>query len=150
MGKKRTTRLNNIREEELMDIVRITQQNNNKFFIEIEDHITQDVAEAVAILMRRKDIDKSIWMREITVDLDFYEPRKCLYWLTGGDNEWVKLHNYKKSWSDCETIFVDEFDFVIRWILKKSKNLNDIKEGFIEHLNLPVIYEFALSQNLIK
>jgi len=54
------------------------------------------------------------------------------------------------NWSECDTHFVQEFEFVIRWILKKSKNLKDIKNGFIEHLNLPVLYEFALSKNLIK
>lgn len=118
--------------------------------MEIEDHITQDVAEAVAILMRKPKIDNSVWSKEINFDVDFLDPRKCLYWLTGGDNEWIKLHNYNKPWVECDTYFVEEFEFVIRWIVKRSKNLQDIKNGFVEHLNLPVLYEFALSKDLIK
>ena len=100
--------------------------------------------------MRKPKIDNSIWSKEINFDCEFLDPRKCLYWLTGGDNEWIKLHNYNKPWIECENQFVEEYEFVIRWIVKKSKNLQDIKNGFIEHLNLPVLYDFALSKNLIK
>ena len=149
MGKKCFARNNNTKEE-ILDVIIISEKNNGQVFFEIEDHITQDVAEAVAILMRKPQIDNSIWYKEINIDLDQIDPRKCLYWLTGGDCEWIKLHNYKKPWIEYENHFVQEFEFVIRWIVKKSKNLKDIKRGFIEHLNLPVLYEFALSKNLIK
>ena len=149
MGKKRFTRNNSIKEQ-ILDTVTISEKNNGQVFFEIEDHITQDVAEAVALLMRKRNIEKSIWLKEMSFDVDFLDPRKCLYWLTGGDSEWIKLHNYKKPWVECDSQFAEEFEFVIRWIVKKSKNLQDIKDGFIEHLNLPVLYEFALSKNLIK
>ena len=149
MGKKRFTRSNNIKEE-LLDVIRIIEKENGQLFFEIEDHITQDVAEAVAILMRKPNINTSIWSKEIEVDLDLIDPRRCLYWLTGGDNEWVKLHNYKKPWNQCDDYFLQEFDFVITWILKKSKTLEDIKNSFIEYLNLPTLYECALKKNLVK
>jgi hypothetical protein len=149
MGKKRFTRHNSVKEQ-ILDAVTISEKNNGQVFFEIEDHITQDIAEAVAIMMRKRNIDNSVWLKEMSFDVDFLDPRKCLYWLTGGDNEWIKLHNYNKPWVECDTYFTDEFEFVIRWIVKKSKNLQDIKNGFIEHLNLPVLYEFALSKNLIK
>lgn len=149
MGKKRFTRNNSIKEQ-ILDTVTISEKNNGQVFFEIEDHITQDVAEAVALLMRKRNIEKSIWLKEMSFDVDFLDPRKCLYWLTGGDSEWIKLHNYSKPWVECDTHFAEEFEFVIRWIVKKSKNLQDIKDGFIENLNLPVLYEFALSKNLIK
>jgi len=149
MGKKRFTRQNNIKEE-ILDVVRIIEKENGQLFFEIEDQITQDTAEAVAILMRKSRVDMSIWLKEINVDIDLIDPRKCLYWLSGGDNEWVKLHNYKKPWIECDNLFCDEYEFVVRWILKKSKNLKEIKDGFIEHLNLPTLYEFSLSKNIIK
>jgi len=95
MGKKRFTRNNNIKEE-ILDVVIVNEKNNGQVFFEIEDHITQDVAEAVAILMRKPQINNSIWSKEINIDLDHIDPRKCLYWLSGGDNEWIKLHNYNK------------------------------------------------------
>lgn len=149
MGKKRTTRQNNFKED-ILDVIRIIENDNGQTFYEIEDVITQDVAEAVSILMRTPGVDNKIWMKEINVDLDLIDCRKCLYWLSGGDKEWIKLSNYKKPWIECDNYFKEEFEFVVRWILKKSKNLKDIKESFIEHLNLPTIYEFALSKNLVR
>ena len=149
MGKKRFTRINNSKEETL-DVIRIIEKDNGETFFEIQDVITQDAAEAVAIMMRITNFDPSIWSIQITVDLDNISPRKCLYYLTGGDKEWIKLTNYSKPWVYCDDIFENEFEFVIRWILKKSKNLKEIRDSFREHLNLPTLYEFALSKNLIK
>jgi len=146
MGKKRFTKT----KEQTLDVVIISQKNNGQVFFEIEDHITQDIAEAVAIMMRKRNIDNSVWLKEVNFDVDCLDSRKCLYWLTGGDNEWIKLHNYNKPWVECDHEFEKEFEFIIRWVVKKSKNLQDIKNGFIEHLNLPVLYEFALSKDLIK
>lgn len=149
MGKKRSTRLNNIKEE-VLDVVRICENEKGQVFFEIDDYITQDIAEAVAIMMRKENIDKSIWSKGIKIDVESMDSRKCLYWLSGGDNEWIKLHNYKKPWIECDSYFANEYDFVVRWIIKKSKNLEDIKNGFIEYLNLPTLYEFALSKNILK
>jgi hypothetical protein len=149
MGKRRFTRQNNIKED-ILDVVRIIEKEDNLIFFEIEEIITEDTAEAVAILMRTNYVSQSVWLKEININLDSIDPRKCLYWLTGGDKEWIKLDNYNKEWNECDHIFAEEFEFVIRWILKKSKNLKDVKDSFIEHLNLPVLYEFALSKNLIK
>ena len=146
MGKKRFTKT----KEQTLDVVIISQKNNGQVFFEIEDHITLDIAEAVAIMMRKRNIDNSVWLKEVNFDVDCLDSRKCLYWLTGGDNEWIKLHNYNKPWVECDHEFEKEFEFIIRWVVKKSKNLQDIKNGFIEHLNLPVLYEFALSKDLIK
>ena len=148
MGKKRFTKSNNIREE-VLDVIRVIEKENGRVFFEIEDHITQDAAEAVAILMRKPNLDKTFWGKEIRVDLDLVDPRKCLYWLTGGDNEWVKLHNYKKPWNECDDLFVEEYDFVISWILKRSKTFGDVKKYFIEYLSLPTLYEFSIKNNII-
>jgi hypothetical protein len=149
MGKKRSTRLNNFKDE-VLDVIRISENEKGQIFFEIDDYITQDIAEAVAIMMRKDNIDKSIWSKEIKIDVESMDSRKCLYWLSGGDNEWIKLHNYKKPWIDCDSFFLNEYDFVVRWVVKKSKKLEDIKNGFIEHLNLPILYEFALSKNIIR
>jgi len=149
MGKRRLARQNNIKED-ILDVVRIIEKEDNRIFFEIEETITEDVAEAVAILMRKNNVSDTVWSKEISVDIDTIDPRKCLYWLTGGDREWIKLDNYRYSWVECDQFFSDEFEFVIRWIVKKSKTLRDMKDSFIEHLNLPVLYEFALSKNLVK
>jgi hypothetical protein len=61
-----------------------------------------------------------------------------------------ELEHYEKTWSDCYLIFQEEFGISIMNIIKKSKKLKDIREEFKRCLNLPIIYDFALSQNLIK
>jgi hypothetical protein len=149
MGKRRFARQSNFKEE-ILDVVRIIEKKNNRIFFEIEDIITEDIAEAVAIMMRQKGINQTVWNKELNLDIDTIDPRKCLYWLTGGDREWVTLNNYNKPWNQCDHHFADEFEFVVRWIIKKSKTLGDIKESFIEHLSLPVLYEFAINKNLVK
>jgi hypothetical protein len=149
MGKKRLTRQNSIKED-VLDAIKIIEKEDGRIFYEIEENITQDVAEAVSLMMRNPRVDKSIWKKELNIDLDTVDCRKCLYWLTGGDKEWIKLTNYSKPWNECDQLFVDEFEFVIRWILKKSKTLSEIRNSFIEHLNLHVLYEFALSKNIVK
>ena len=35
-------------------------------------------------------------------------------------------------------------------IVKKSKTLLDIRNAFVKYLNLPVLYNFAISKNLIR
>ena len=107
MGKKRSTRLNNFKDE-VLDVIRISENEKGQIFFEIDDYITQDIAEAVAIMMRKDNIDKSIWSKEIKIDVESMDSRKCLYWLSGGDNEWIKLHNYKKPWIDCDSFFLNE------------------------------------------
>ena len=35
-------------------------------------------------------------------------------------------------------------------IIKDSKKLSEVRDGFIKYLNLPIIYDFAMSRNLLK
>jgi hypothetical protein len=160
MGKKRFFKQSNLREE-TVDFVRIIEGGNNKIFYEIEDiltknenksvGVTEDTAEIVAILMRKGDnINKNIWNKEFTVDIESIDVRKCLYWLSGGDREWVTLNYYNRPWNECDNEFAEEFEYLVKWIIKKSKTLGDIKKSFIEHLNLPVLYEFAINKNFVK
>jgi hypothetical protein len=32
--------------------------------------------------------------------------------------------------------------------LKKSKTMNDVRNGFLKYLNLPILYEFALENEI--
>ncbi len=150
MGKKRFTRQNSIKILEIQDAVKINQTENGKIFFEFYNHITDDVAEAVAMMMRTDGIDKKLWEVELEFDLDLIQPRKTLYWLSGGDREWIKLTNYKKPWCEVESYYEYEYDHIIRWIVKKSKNLSEIRDKFIQYLNLPTLYEFALSKNFVR
>lgn len=148
MKRKRVTK-NNIRITE-SNVVRITEEINGQLFFEIGNEVTTDLAEAVAIMMRFKRVEQSIWDRKINVNFDTIEPQKALYWLSGGDNEWITLQNYNRPWPQCLLDFQEEFGIMVISILKKSKTLGDVRDGFLKYLNLPVLYEFALSKNLLR
>lgn len=148
MKKKHFAKIQNDEASIESSFVRINLEINGQSFFEIGNELTTDIAEAVAIMMRKK-IDDSIWSKDFSIDYETIEPRRALYWLTGGDSEWISLHNYKQPWSKCDLDFQEEFGFIIISILKKSKTLGDIRDGFIRYLNLPVLYEFALSRNFV-
>ena len=150
MSKKRFTKTGSVRVLTNSNFVRITEEVNGQLFFEVGSEITTDIAEAVAIMLRIQNIDESIWSKELPIKIEDVEPRRALYWLSGGDKEWISKQNYNRPWSECDIEFQEEFGFMIMSILKKAKNLNDIRNGFVRYLNLPVLYEFALSKNYIK
>ncbi len=129
--------------------LKISQLEKTLIF-EIGIETTTDLAEAVCLMMRKIDNDHKIWDSLINVNLEEISPERSLYWLTGGKNEWNHLENYNKSWSDCYLEFQEEFGSLIINILNKSKSLKDVREGFSKYLNLPTLYDFAMSKSLIK
>lgn len=128
----------------------VIQRQNGKTFFEISNEITTDLAEAVSIMMRNRLKSDLIWETEVDYDIKEINPIKALYWLSGGKEEWGTLKNYKKPWHECNLLFQEKFGNTVLDIMKKSKNLKDIKDGFAKHLNLPTIYDFAIYQDLIK
>ena len=123
----------------------------NKWFFEIGKELTTDIAEAVSLLVRECDSNDQIWEVEIKdINTEDIAPEKSLYWLSGGYKEWKSLENYNRPWCDCYLEFQEEFGFTILNIVNRSKTLGDVREYFIENLNLPVLYDFALSKNLVR
>jgi hypothetical protein len=123
----------------------------NEWFFEIGKELTTDITEAVSILMRECDNNDQVWDIEIKkINTSDITPEKCLYWLTGGHKEWKSLENYNKPWCDCYLEFQEEFGLVILNAIRLSNTLGDVRNYFIENLNLPVLYDFALSKNLIR
>ena len=128
----------------------VISKDDNRWCFEIGNEITMDIAEAVSILMRR-DIDENIWQMEIgDIDIETVSPEKRLYWLTGGYNEWRTLENYNRPWCDCYLDFQEEFGFLVINIIRRSRTLMDIRNNFIKYLNLPVLYDFAISKDLVR
>lgn len=122
-----------------------------KYYFEIENNTTYDIAEAVSMIMRLKSKwDNFEWNTKVS-NIDYYniDPSKCLYWLSGGYDEWLNGSNYKKQWRDCALEYQEEFGPIVISILEKSKTLKDIKDGFIKHLNLSILYNFAIEKNMI-
>lgn len=123
----------------------------NEWFFEIGKELTTDITEAVSILMRECDNNDQVWDIEIKkINTSDITPEKCLYWLTGGHKEWKSLENYNKPWCDCYLEFQEEFGLVILNAIRLSNTLGDVRNYFIDNLNLPVLYDFALSKNLIR
>jgi len=152
MKRKRIT-LEKQQEKEILNQreLRVTKEGNDYFF-EIGPEMTSDVAEAVSILMRKIDWNDPIW--ETTIDKKMiYEnitPEKSLYWLSGGYKEWNTLDHYNRPWCDCYLEFQEEFGFLIVNLVKKSKTLLDVRNAFMKYLNLPTLYNFAISKNMVR
>lgn len=128
-------------------IMRVSKEENVYFF-EIGNETTCDVAEAVAIMMRKVDWQDPVWDIEyVTSSVD---PEKALFWLTGGYTEWRTLENFNRPWCDCYLEYQQEFGELIFNISTRNTTLRGIREGFVEHVSLPDLYEFALSRDFIK
>ncbi len=144
-----------ILEHELSEIlfsdekIKISKSNKTTIF-EIGKETTTDISEAVCLMMNKLDNNHEIWNTTIEFNSEEIQPERSFYWLTGGHLEWKSLENFIKPWSECYLIFQEEFGLSLINILKKSKNLGEIKRGIRKSLNLPLLYEFALSKNLIK
>lgn len=145
---------NKIKEEisELLDknFLNVSKKNGCLTF-EIEGEVTSDLAEAVSILMNKNiDINDPIWEKEVeNINLYNIVPEKTLFWLSGGYKEWDNLLHYKKPWSECYIYFQEEFGFMVINSIKRSKKLKDIRDYFIKYLNLPILYDFAISKDFI-
>ncbi len=149
MKKKKVAvmRTNNIWES---NIIKITKEHSDYYF-EIGREITIDLAEAISIMMRLKSKwNDDVWNIQLG-EIDYYniDPSKCLYWLSGGDEEWILGNNYKKYWHECQLEFQEEFGLVVLSILKKSKTMKDIRDGFLKHLNLTTLYDFAIDKKIV-
>ncbi len=122
------------------------------YFYEVGDETTTDLAEAVSILMRVVSYDDKIWSIELNSEMinESIIPEKALYWLSGGKKEWNSMDHYKYSWCDSHVDFQEEFGELVIDIVRGSKTLADIRNGFIKHINLNIIYDFALSRNMIR
>ena len=150
--KKKKVLLRNELSEGVFNEDRVIISNfGDELIFEIGNEITSDVAEAVSILMRRLDYNDVIWKTELkNIVVENITPEKSLFWLTGGYKEWDRLENYKKSWVDCYLDFQEEFGFLVIRSVRRAKTLKDIRDSFLRYLNLPVLYDFAVSRDLVR
>ena len=133
------------------DNTTIISREGNEWFFEIGKEMTTDLGEAVSLLLRNCDASDEVWKTDIKeMNIDNISPEKSLYWLTGGEKEWKTLENYNRPWCDCYLDFQEEFGLLVVSIIKRSKTLEDMRKHFIEYLNLPVLYDFALSKKFLR
>lgn len=124
-------------------------KSTDNYIFEIGNQITNDLAEGVSILMSIGENDPNIWNLEIDSENIELTPAKTLFWLSGGESEWSENSNYKIPWCECFPDFQEEFGILVINIVKGSKTLADIRDGFRKHLNLPILYDFALHREII-
>ena len=135
-----------LNQEEVLKITKI----DDIYLFELDGESTSDVAEAVSILMDKIDWDDQIWNISIGEKNKKVSPVKSLFWLSGGYDEWIKLYNYTTPWSECHSYFNNEFGSLIIYIVSVSNTLLDVRNGFMKYLSLPVLYDFAISKNIVR
>ena len=119
------------------------------FLFDINGKITDDVAEAVAIMIYQNiPSDNNAWSTNIkNVDLFEIDPKRSLYWLSGGDIDWSS-NNYRKEWHECVGEFSEKFSEIVFEMVQQSKNMLELKEKFQKDLNITILYEFALENKI--
>ena len=132
------------------DRIRVSEELNGELFFEIENELTSDISEAIAIVINKGINDSNFWKTPFNINVDNISPDKTLYWLSGGDNEWLEKMHYSKSWSDVYLNFQEEFGMLIINTILKAKNFGEIRSEFVKKLNLTTIYEFSLDKGFIK
>jgi len=110
----------------------ITEESGQMFF-EIGNEVTNDIAEAVALLIEKKIDDPTIWDIRIGVNREI-SPIKSLYWIMGGDKIWGSGKGRIDGWGICGSIFEEEFGDDITYIVKNSVKLSDVRDAFVAKL----------------
>lgn len=147
--KRRRTVLENeeiIFKREGINIVNIGGQ----IIFEIKEHITLDLAEAISLAMNEDFEESEFWSLPVQIFDKTIISEKALYWLSGGDKEWVTLENYSDSWYNCYSDFCSKWEPAIIDIISKSETLLDIKLGYKKRLNLVTLYDWAISKGFVK
>lgn len=151
--KRKRTDVDTKKSKKILDqeILKVVKEGSDTFF-EIGEETTSDVAEAVSILMRKVEWNDPVWNMEIGREIicENIVPKNSLFWLTGGYVEWNSMSHYNRQWKECCSEFDEEFGFLLIGVVKRSRTLSDIRNGFVKHLSLPILYNFAISRNMIR
>ena len=130
------------------DMYFFDSQNKNLLHFSTNDYLV-----AVSALMKIKDIynfDK-LWELKITDTMRFnINVKNALYWISGGDREWIQNNMYNNTWDNCSELFIKNFENILYKINEESITLGGCRDAIIKYLALPNIYEFALRKKLLK
>jgi hypothetical protein len=113
---------------------------------------TSDILEATAALMHSKALwsNKDLWSIRVSEN-DLYEsdPVNALYWLSGGDSEWVDGFRYKHKWSEVVDVYANKFEEDLFGYVSNCSSLGDIRSIYCSEFKLRYFYEFALANDFI-
>lgn len=122
----------------------------NQIIFEMQQHTTTDLAEIVAIMMKNNINDEEFWKLPTSQFDKNIQPDKSIYWLSGGDSEWILLDNYSDTWYNCCNDFCNKWQNLVINSVQNSTTLGDIRKNFTEKLNLLTIYDWAISKGFVR
>lgn len=114
---------------------------------------TVDPAEAAAALMRSAYLagNKELWHLAVTEsDLDLVHTRNVLYWLTGGDREWMFGTNYKVKWDRAADVFEDALADRVLYAVQSCSTLGELRDSLQRNFKLLETYELMLENNWVQ
>lgn len=130
------------------DRVGIYEFAGGGYMYEVDGEVTIDPAEAVAMMMHLR-VDGP-WHLEVGGSRVDSVPERCLYWLSGGDTEWVLLEHYRLPWPACYPDFCERWGAQVAAVAESSRTLGDIREGFRSRLGLVLLYDWCVSAGLVR
>lgn len=131
----------------------ISLESLNYYVILDDTFATHNPLEFVAYLLRNHKVDgptNSAWDFSITSD-DWdrsYFP-SAIYWLSGGDREWIYGRYYTKEWAEVRDFYCNYFSPLFYDSLHNVETLGDVLSIFREKFNLALFYEFGLAYSMI-
>lgn len=114
---------------------------------------TVDPAEAAAALMRSTYLqcNKELWSLAIADrDIDLVQARNVLYWLTGGDREWMFGTNYKVKWDRAGDMFEDALADRVLYAVHSCTTLGELRDSLQQNFKLLETYELMLENNWVQ
>lgn len=136
------------------DNVNIDIYSNGLLFIKIKSEITNDLVEAITIMMKDKCFDgHEIWNTKIPkhISCDNIDVEKCIYWLTGGNKAWdIKNGMYNTKWIDIASDYEYIIGSEIKVLFKKSKTFGDLRDRLTRKFPMIRIMDLAVFFNIIK
>lgn len=122
-------KLSNAFEKLIIDI-----DDGGNYFFEIKTEITNDISEAVVIMMNDRCFNEhEIWKTNIPHSIKSQDIRidKTIYWLTGGDRAWINKNAlYNIKWSDISIEYENILRQEIEHIFNSSKTFGDLRDNY--------------------
>lgn len=128
-------------------------EKNGNFFFEIKSEITNDISEAVAIMMSDKCFDNhDVWNTPIPKNITScdIDTEKTIYWLTGGNNSWVNKNGmYTVKWIEI----ANDYDYMvgeeIKELFNDSKTFGELRDKFKLSFPMIRILDLAIFLNIL-
>ena len=136
------------------DKVVIDIEDNGNYFFEIKSNMTNDISEAVAIMMTDDCFENhDIWNTTIPDYVTEYDicTEKTIYWLTGGNSSWSnKKGIYNTKWIEV----ANEYDYIlsteIQEIFVKSKTFGELRNNYKKSFPLIRMLDLAVFLNILN